>query len=91
MERELLPGTNIYVRNFGSGRSRITLIEPEVVTDYDPIRITGCSIVLFNGSVDRELGKFYRRVASRPKRNEIFPGGIGSTADHSLKKYLGLV
>ncbi|MEM7114090.1 MAG: hypothetical protein AAF614_16765 [Chloroflexota bacterium] len=91
MERQQIPETNLYVRNFGRGRSRITFIEPEDVScGYDPLRIEGCSVVLFNSSVGSELGRFYRRVGSRPRRNELIPGGIGSTADHALKKFLGL-
>lgn len=90
MEREALEGTSIFVRNFGRGRSRITIIEPRNTTEYDPIRISGCAIILFNKSVVSELSKFYGRVSSRPKRNEVFPGGIGSTADQSLKQFLGL-
>ncbi len=90
MDRERLEGTTIFVRNFGRGRSRITVIEPADTTEYDPIRISGCSIILFNKSVVSDLSKFYRRVSSRPKRNEVFPGGIGSTADQSLKQFLNL-
>ena len=89
MDREPIPGTNIFIRNFGRGRSRITLIEPEQTTGYAPIRIEGCSVILFNSSVVSELSRFYRRVNSRPKRNEIIPGGIGSTADLALKRFLG--
>ena len=88
--REKLPGTRLYVRNFGRGRSRITIIEPEDLTGYDPVRISGCSVILFNQGVVSDLREFYRRVPSRPKRNEVFPGGIGSTADDSLKKFLRL-
>ena len=90
MERYPLSDTNLYIRNFGKGRSRITIIEPENVTNYDPIRISGCSVILFNDTVISELNKFYHHVASRPKRNKVFPGGIGSTADQGLKKYLQL-
>ncbi len=64
------------------------LVEPEVVEEYDPVRIEGCSVILLNRSVVSELNKFYQRVNSRPKRNELIPGGIGSTADDSLKRFL---
>lgn len=85
MERQKLKGTNLYVRNFGSGRSRIMIIEPETFDDYDPIRVRGCSVVLFNLSVMSELGRFYARSKSRYSRNEVFPGGISSTADVAIK------
>ncbi len=90
MNRVPIPGTKLHIRNFGRGRSRITIIEPEKTVDYDPIRIEGCSVILFNRTVISELGNFYRRVNSRPKRNGIIPGGIGSTADLALKQFLGL-
>lgn len=86
--RTKLAGTNLYIRNFDAGRSRIVIIEPENVdSGYEPIRIQGCSIILFNGNVRSELSKFYNRVNSRPKRNETFPGGIGSSADEALKLF----
>ena len=88
--REKIAGTKLYVRNFGVGRSRILLIEPEdVTTGYAPIRISGCSVILFNERVRSELSKFYYRVSSRPKRNKVFPGGISSAADAGLKQFVG--
>ena len=90
MNRENLEGTSLQIRNFGTGRSRIVLIEPTDTSKgvYDPVRIDGCSVILWNGSVRSELSKFYMRVNSRPKRNEVFPGGISSAADDGLKKFV---
>jgi len=90
MKREKIPTTKLYIRNFGRCRSRITVIEPEKPTGYDPVRIEGCSIILFNPQVRTELSKFYHQISSRPRRNRTIPGGIGSTADHAIKQYLGL-
>ncbi len=91
MKRMKLEGTGLHVRNFGVGRSRLTIIEPDdVACGYDPIRIQGCSVILFNASVRPQLSKFYAQVYSRPRRNDVFPGGISSTADDSIKEYLGL-
>ncbi len=86
--REAIKGTNLYVRNFGRGRSRIMFIEPEKLTDYAPIRIEGCSVVLFNASVIPDLAAFFEEADSRPKRGKAIAGGIGSSADESLKRFL---
>ncbi len=87
MERVRLEGTDVFVRNFGIGRSRIVIIEPKVMVGYEPVRIQGCSVILWNGTMRSELSKFYTRVDSRPRRNEVFPGGISSKADIGLKLY----
>ncbi len=86
--RESIKGTKLYVRNFGRGRSRITFIEPEELIEYDPIRIKGCAVVLISASVIPELAAFYQTADTRPKRGKVFPGGIGSSADESIKRFL---
>ncbi len=89
MKREPIPTTDLYVRNFGRGRSRITLIEPRDITgEYDPVRIEKCSVILFNSSVRNELRRFYMSSVSRAQRNELIPGGVGSTADLAIKKFV---
>ena len=88
MDRVRLEGTGLFVRNSGIGRSRIVFIEPDVLVGYDPIRIQGSSVILWNMSVRSELSKFYGRVNSRPRRNEVFPGGVSSAADDGLKKFI---
>ena len=85
--REQIVGTTLWVRNFGAGRSRITVIEPTELTGYDPVRLVGCSVLLWNGTMRAELRGLYMRENSRPKRNAVFPGGIGSSADAALKLY----
>ena len=78
MKRDTLPDSKLMVRNMGVGPSRIMVVEPAESdgAKWRPIRIPSCNVILFNGDVDRELGRWFKRSKSRRVRSAKMPGGL---------------
>ena len=82
--------TKLKIRTFGTGRAKLTIIEPENVQNsiYNPRRIIGTNFIIWNQQTEDELKQFFT-THEHKERIELFPEIKSSSINNALHKPLG--